>query len=73
MDLFPPPPDTEIIDKADPYVQGEVEKMAKGYKWKVKARVKGNDTDELFRIVSQAEKAFADRYSTQEKEIKSSE
>jgi hypothetical protein len=65
MDLFPPPPDTEIIDKAEPYVQGEVEKMAKGYKWKVKARVKGNDTDELIRIVTQAEKQFADKYGTQ--------
>jgi hypothetical protein len=65
MDLFPPSSDVEIIDKAEPYVQAELTRNTKGYTWKVKARVKGNDTDELIRIVSQAEQKFQEKYGAQ--------
>jgi hypothetical protein len=62
---FPPPPDTEIIDKAEPYVQAELTRNTKGYTWKVKVRVKGNDIQELLRLTQQAEQQFSEKYGTQ--------
>jgi hypothetical protein len=62
---FPPPVDTEIIDKAEPYVQAELTRNTKGYAWKVKVRVKGNDIQELLRLTQQAERVFCEKYGTQ--------
>jgi hypothetical protein len=59
----------EIVDKAEPYVQAEVEKMNGWYKWKLKARVRGDNVEELVRIIMQAEKRLREELGTQVKEI----
>jgi len=71
--LDTPSSEVEIIDKAEPYVQAEIEGMRGWWKVKVKARVRGNDTDELYRVITQAEERLTEKYRSQDKEIKSSE